>query len=150
MPIGTFLSGGIDSSIVTAVAQDVNNSPVNTFSIGFDDKKHNESIHAKKVANYLGTNHNEFILKEQDAIDEIENIINHFDEPFADSSALPTMLVSKMARRHVTVCLSGDGGDELFMGYGAYKWAKRINNPILRTLRLPISSTSDKSSNNRN
>ena len=65
--------------------------------------------------------------------------MDHFDEPFADSSALPTMLVSKMARRHVTVCLSGDGGDELFMGYGAYKWAKRINNPILGTLRLPIS-----------
>ncbi len=150
VPIGTFLSGGIDSSIVTAVAQDVNNSPVNTFSIGFDDKKHNESIHAKKVANYLGTHHSEFILKEQDAIGEIENIINHFDEPFADSSALPTMLVSKMARRHVTVCLSGDGGDELFMGYGAYKWAKRINNPILRTLRLPISKLLYISSRNRN
>ena len=96
-------------------------------------------IHAKKVANYLNTNHNEFILKEQDAINEIENIMDHFDEPFADSSALPTMLVSKMARKHVTVCLSGDGGDELFMGYGAYKWAKRINNPIFGTLRKPIS-----------
>ena len=135
VPIGTFLSGGIDSSIVTAVAQEVNNSAINTFSIGFDDKKHNESFHAKKVANYLGTYHNEFILKEQDAIHELENIMNHFDEPFADSSALPTMLVSKMAKRHVTVCLSGDGGDELFMGYGAYKWAERINNTILGTLK---------------
>ena len=150
VPIGTFLSGGIDSSIVTAVAQEVNNSPINTFSIGFDDNKHNESIHAKKVANYLGTNHNEFILNEQDAINEIENIMDHFDEPFADSSALPTMLVSKMAKRHVTVCLSGDGGDELFMGYGAYKWAKRINNPILEILRIPISRVLDKSSINKN
>ena len=72
--------------------------------------------------------------------------MDHFDEPFADSSALPTMLVSKMAKKHVTVCLSGDGGDELFMGYGAYIWAKRINNPILEILRIPISKNSDKSS----
>ena len=72
---------------------------LNTFSIGFDDKKHNESFHAKKVANYLGTNHNEFILKEKDAIDEIENIMNHFDEPFADSSALPTMLSFKNGKK---------------------------------------------------
>ncbi len=150
VPIGTFLSGGIDSSLVTAIAQEVNNSPINTFSIGFDNKKHNESFHAKKVANYLGTHHNEFILKEQDAIHELENIMDHFDEPFADSSALPTMLVSKMAKKYVTVCLSGDGGDELFMGYGAYKWAKRINNPILGTLRLPISKVLDLSSRNRN
>ena len=149
VPIGTFLSGGIDSSIVAAVAQEVNNSAINTFSIGFDDKKHNESIHAKKVANYLGTNHNEFILKEQDAIHELENIMDHFDEPFADSSALPTMLVSRMAKKHVTVCLSGDGGDELFMGYGAYIWAKRINNPILGTLRQPISKILEKSNNNK-
>ena len=149
VPIGTFLSGGIDSSLVTAIAQDVNNSPINTFSIGFDNKKHNESFHAKKVANYLGTHHNEFILKEQDAIGEIENIMNHFDEPFADSSALPTMLVSKMARRHVTVCLSGDGGDELFMGYGAYIWANRINSLFLGTLRQPISKILEKSNLNK-
>ena len=149
VPIGTFLSGGIDSSVVTAIAQEVNYSRINTFSIGFDDKKHNESVHAKKVANYLGTNHNEFILKEQDALVELESIMEHFDEPFADSSALPTMLVSKMARKHVKVCLAGDGGDELFHGYGAYIWAKRINNPILGTLRQPISKILEKSTNNK-
>ena len=146
VPIGTFLSGGTDSSIVTAIAQEVNNSPINTFSIGFDDKKYNESIYAKKVANYLGTHHYEFILKEHDAISEIENIMDHFDEPFADSSALPTMLVSKMAKKHVTVCLSGDGGDELFLGYGAYIWAKRINDPIIGSLRHPISKILERSS----
>ena len=149
VPIGTFLSGGIDSSLVTAVAQEINSSTINTFSIGFDDKKHNESFHAKQVANYLGTNHNEFILSEQDALDELVKIMDHFDEPFVDSSALPTMLVSKMARKHVTVCLSGDGGDELFMGYGAYNWAKRIKNPILGTLRQPISKVLEISTNNK-
>ncbi len=149
VPIGTFLSGGTDSSIVTAIAQEVNNSPINTFSIGFKEAKYNESEHAKKVANHIGTNHHEFILTEADAINELENIMEHFDEPFSDSSALPTMLVSKMARKHVTVCLSGDGGDELFMGYGAYKWANRINHPILGTLRTPISKLLGLSSNNQ-
>lgn len=149
VPIGTFLSGGIDSSIVTAIAQEVNDSPINTFSIGFDDKKYNESMHAKKVANHLGTNHNEFILNEQDTIDELENIMNHFDEPFSDSSALPTMLVSKMARKYVTVCLTGDGGDELFMGYGAYNWAKRLRNPFIWQFRKPIYKLLSYSYNNK-
>ena len=139
VPVGTFLSGGTDSSIVTAIAQEVNESTINTFSIGFKDKKYNESKHAKKIAQHIGTNHNEFILSEDDALNELEGIINHFDEPFADSSALPTMLVSKMARKYVKVCLSGDGGDELFMGYGAYKWADRINHPVYKNLRTPIS-----------
>lgn len=139
VPIGTFLSGGTDSSIVTAVAQEVNDAPINTFSIGFNEAKYNESEHAKKVANHLKTNHHEFILSENDALNELENIMDHFDEPFADSSALPTMLVSKMAKKHVTVCLSGDGGDELFMGYGAYNWANRINHPIFGNLKIPIS-----------
>ena len=124
-----------DSSLVTAIAQEISNTRINTFSIGFDENKYNESEHAKSVAKFLNTNHTEFILREKDAIDELENIMDHFDEPFADSSALPTMLVSKMAKKHVTVCLSGDGGDELFMGYGAYIWANRINHPILGILR---------------
>ena len=149
MPIGTFLSGGIDSSLVSAISQQVNEKPINTFSIGFEDEKHNESFHAKKVAKYLGTNHNEFILKEKDALSELESIMEHFDEPFADSSALPTMLVSKMAREHVTVCLSGDGGDELFMGYGAYTWANRINHPIFGSFRNTISKFLERSSNNQ-
>ena len=95
VPIGTFLSGGTDSSIVTAIAQKVSDKTVNSFSIGFNDSKYNESTHAKKVASYLKTNHNEFILTEEDALNELENIMNHYDEPYADSSALPTMLVSK-------------------------------------------------------
>lgn len=149
VPIGTFLSGGTDSSIVTAIAQEVNEAPINTFSIGFKEAKYNESEHAKKVANHLGTNHYEFILTEDDALNELEDIMGHFDEPFADSSALPTMLVSKMARKHVTVCLSGDGGDELFMGYGAYQWANRINHPIFGKLRYPISKLLELSANNQ-
>jgi len=148
VPIGTFLSGGTDSSIVTAVAQEVSNSPINTFSIGFKEAKYNESEHAKKVANHLGTNHYEFILTQEDAFSELENIMEHFDEPFADTSALPTMLVSKMAKKHVTVCLSGDGGDELFMGYGAYNWAKRFSNPLLWSSRKIISLLLSKSSKN--
>ena len=148
VPIGTFLSGGTDSSIVTAVAQEVSNSQINTFSIGFKEAKYNESEHAKKVANHLGTNHYEFILTQDDALSELENIMEHFDEPFADTSALPTMLVSKMAKKHVTVCLSGDGGDELFMGYGAYIWAKRFSNPLLWNSRKAISLLFSKSSKN--
>ncbi|MBM77814.1 MAG: asparagine synthase (glutamine-hydrolyzing) [Crocinitomicaceae bacterium] len=149
VPIGTFLSGGTDSSLVSAIAQEVSESTINTFSIGFEDAKHNESFHAKKVAKRLGTNHNEFILKEKDALNELESIMEHFDEPFLDPSALPTLLVSKMAKRSVTVCLSGDGGDELFMGYGAYNWAKRLSNPIIWSLKKPISSILDKSATNK-
>lgn len=149
VPIGTFLSGGTDSSLITAIAQNYSNSPINTFSIGFEEAKYNESGYAKKVASYLNTNHTEFILSESDAIDKIENIVEHFDEPFCDSSALPTMLVSNMAKKHVSVCLTGDGGDELFMGYGAYNWAKRINYPLVKLFRRTISKTLETSSNNR-
>ena len=147
VPIGTFLSGGTDSSIVTAIAQKVSSKPVNTFSIGFKEAKYNESEHAKKVAEYLGTNHREFILTKDDALSELESIMDNFDEPFADSSALPTMLVSKMAKQHVTVCLSGDGGDELFMGYGAYNWASRLSKPLFWNLRKPISKALSYSNN---
>ena len=138
VPVGTFLSGGTDSSLITAIAQKQSFQKINTFSIGFKEAKYNESIHAKKVANYLNTNHTEFIISENEAINELEKIIEHMDEPFADSSVLPTMMVSKMARKYVTVCLSGDGGDEQFMGYGAYNWANRLRNPILWNLRYPI------------
>ena len=150
VPIGTFLSGGTDSSLITALAQNCSNSPINTFSIGFEEAKYNESEHAKKVASFLNTNHTDFILSKNDALNEIENIVEHFDEPFCDSSALPTMLVSKMAKKHVSVCLTGDGGDELFMGYGAYNWAKRINYPLVKLFRKTISKTLELSSNNRN
>lgn len=149
VPIGTFLSGGTDSSIVTAIASKVNESPVNTFSIGFKEAKFNESEKAKKIAQYLKTNHHEFIVSEQDIFSELNHILDDFDEPFADSSCFPTYLVSKMARQHVTVCLSGDGGDELFMGYGAYTWAKRMSNPVIWNFRKPISKLLQATGDNR-
>lgn len=138
VPFGTFLSGGIDSSLVTAVAQHNSDEPINTFSIGFQDSKYNESDFARSVASYLGTHHHEFTVNEQDAIESIERMISSHDEPFADSSAIPTMLVSELARKHVTMTLSGDGGDELFLGYGTYKWARRLSNPLVKLLRRPV------------
>ena len=138
VPFGTFLSGGIDSSLVTAIAQHNSDTPVNTFSIGFTDSKYNESAYARSIAGYLGTHHHEFTVTEQDAMDLIDKMISAYDEPFADSSAIPTMLVSALARKHVTMTLSGDGGDELFFGYGSYLWARRMSNPLIRAFRKPI------------
>jgi asparagine synthase (glutamine-hydrolysing) len=138
VPFGTFLSGGIDSSLVTAIASKHVSQKLNTFSIGFNDAKHNESQFAEAVAKHLNTNHHQFMVTEKDAINLVGEMAHVYDEPFSDSSALPTMLVSKLARKHVTVTLSGDGGDELFLGYGAYVWAKRLGNPILNALRKPI------------
>lgn len=140
VPFGAFLSGGIDSSLVTAMAQRNSELPLNTFSIGFQEATHNESKFAKQVANHLGTNHTEFIVSEQDALELIDKIFTAYDEPYADSSALPTMLVSKLAKEKVTMVLTGDGGDELFHGYGAYHWAKRLDNPILKTVRKPLAA----------
>ncbi|GDX51633.1 asparagine synthetase B [Bacteroidota bacterium] len=139
VPFGTFLSGGIDSSLVTAIAQSVSAEPVKTFSIGFNDAGFNESEYAKKISRHLHTEHYEFIVTYNEAIELADKIIDQYDEPYADSSAIPTMLVSKLARQHVTMTLSGDGGDELFMGYGAYKWAERLQNPLLQTFRKPLS-----------
>ncbi|MDF2456603.1 MAG: asnB [Cytophagaceae bacterium] len=131
VPFGTFLSGGIDSSLVTALAQEHSNLPIQTFSIGFEETLHDESVHARKVANYLKTSHEELIVSEKIAIESIEEIMMQFDEPYSDSSALPTWLVSKMAGQKVKMVLTGDGGDELFMGYGAYNWADRLSNKML-------------------
>ena len=127
VPFGTFLSGGIDSSLVTAIASKVCPSKLNTFSIGFADRKHDESEYAQKIAEYLGTTHHKYTVTEDDAKELISDMLDFYDEPFADSSAVPTMMVSKLAKRDVTMVLSGDGGDELFHGYGAYIWAKRMN-----------------------
>ncbi|HSH67628.1 MAG TPA: asparagine synthase (glutamine-hydrolyzing) [Bacteroidia bacterium] len=140
VPFGVFLSGGIDSSLITANAVTLSGVKVNTFSIGFEENKYNESVYAKTIANHLGTAHHEFIVSYKDAIDLIDSIFEAYSEPFADSSSIPTMLVSKLANKHVTVCLSGEGGDELFFGYGSYKWAKRLNNPLVRSLNVPINS----------
>lgn len=150
VPFGTFLSGGIDSSTVTAVAQSISDKPVNTFSIGFKEAEFNESEHAAKVAKHLGTNHHEFMVSYKDAMEHFESIITSYDEPFADSSSIPTMLVSKLAKQHVTMTLSGDGGDEQFLGYGFYTWAKRLKNPLINSTKGAIKFTLSKSSNNRN
>ena len=147
VPLGTFLSGGIDSSLITALAQEISNKPVKTFTIGFKENKFNEAIYAKKVADYLKTDHHEFIVSENDVLELINDFFHAYDEPFTDSSGFPTMLVSKLARKYVTVVLSGDGGDELFHGYGAYNWAKRLNNPVVKGLRKPIASILSKHSN---
>ncbi len=140
VPFGTFLSGGIDSSLVTALAQKATTEKLKTFSIGFEEAKHNESGYARMVAEHLHTEHFEYTVTEKDALELVPEILPQYDEPYADSSAIPTMLVSKMARQEVTMTLSGDGGDELFMGYGAYHWAARLNNPLIEPFITPISS----------
>ena len=127
VPIGTFLSGGIDSSLITAIANEISSNPINTFSIGYEEKQYDESVHAEKISNILRTNHYKQIVTSKNLLDVIPNISDIYDEPFADSSQIPTYLLCKLAKMKVSVCMSGDGADELFGGYNRYKRADIFN-----------------------
>ncbi len=136
VPVGMFLSGGIDSSLVTALLQKQYNHSLKTFTIGFEDKKRNEATFAKAIAQHLGTDHTEIYCTEKDALDIIPQLPEIYDEPFGDSSGIPTRLVAKLAKEQVKVSLSADGGDELFGGYTKYEFSKKYQTKIASIPKL--------------
>ena len=134
IPLGVFLSGGIDSSLVAAIAASKARGKIKTFTVSSPDAKHDESVYAGKVAKYLNSEHYEMPADEKALFDLAVPLLKQMDEPLADSSFFPVYIVSSFARQHVTAALGGDGGDELFQGYGAYKWASRLSNIGIKTL----------------
>ncbi len=148
--VGAYLSGGIDSSTIASVMQSQSQSPIQTFSIGFDDKAYNEAEYAKEIAKHLGTDHNEVIIRNQDLFDVLLQIPAVYDEPFSESSQIPTFLANSLAKQHVDVVLTGDAGDELFGGYKRYHFVNKLNHQlgnipgIIKTLgkqmdKIPVS-----------
>ena len=141
VPLGAFLSGGVDSSLIVALMQQAGDGPVRTFSIGFPESDYDETRYARRVARHVGTDHREFVVTPS-AVEVLPELVWHYDEPFADSSAIPTWYLSRQTREHVTVALTGDGGDELFLGYDRYRavdlatWFDRLPWPAGRLLGL--------------
>ena len=141
VPVGIFLSGGYDSSLVTALLQSTSQEQLSTFTIGFEEKEYDEAVHARGIADYLGTKHTEHYFSEKEMLDLIDKLPWYYDEPFADASALPTILVSQLARHDVTVALSADGGDEAFFGYSKYfamEKVEKLNAMKLLLLRAAV------------
>ena len=137
VPVGVFLSGGYDSSLVTALLAQ-NHKDLHTFTIGFEDKKYNEATHAKSIADYFGTKHTQKYVSAKEMLSKVETLPFYYDEPFGDSSAIPTMMVSELASKDVSVALSADGGDEAFCGYSKYFFLEKFSKLFTSTFKKKI------------